>query len=132
MSDELTSLSQSLTEAVEATAPSVVRVEAGRRRPSSGVAWSKEGLILATSHSVEIEEGIAVSLDGQSLVPAELVGRDPSTDVAVLRVQATLPTLTWAEASTLKVGQLVLALGRPGRTTRARLGIVSSLSKDWQ
>ena len=64
---------------------------------------------------------------------ASLVGRDPTTDVAVLRAQANgLTPPTWVGAETLKVGHLALAFGRPGESVMATLGIVSALSKDWR
>jgi S1-C subfamily serine protease len=62
-----------------------------------------------------------------------LVGRDPTTDIAVLRVRdAAVKALRWGEPSSLKVGNLVVALGRPGRTVRATIGIVSVLGDAWQ
>jgi S1-C subfamily serine protease len=70
--------------------------------------------------------------DGQT-VPATLVGRDQTTDLAVLRVQATsLPVPTWIDAGGLKVGNLALALGRPGQNVRATMGIISALGQSWR
>lgn len=132
MSD-LLSLSQSIASLVERLAPSVVRVEARRRRGATGIVWSTEGHVLTTSHSVENEGQIQVSLPEGRSVPAELVGRDPSTDLALLKTEATgLTPLAPASLEGLKVGHLVLALGHPGRTTRATLGIVSALGDEWR
>lgn len=132
MTDSLVTLSDSLAAAVEAADPFVVRVSGGRR-PATGIIWSADGVVLATEHSVRRDEDIVVTLaDGREL-PAKAAGRDAGTDLAVLRVQATgLPVPTWREIEGLKVGQLVLALGRPGRTVRARLGILSAVGQDWQ
>ncbi|WP_224240314.1 S1C family serine protease [Hyalangium gracile] len=132
MSD-LLSLSQSIASLVERLAPSVVRVEARRRRGATGVVWSSEGHVLTTSHSVEHEGQIQISLPDGRTAAAELVGRDPSTDLALLKTEAPgLTPLTPAPLDGLKVGHLVLALGHPGRTTRATLGIVSALGDEWR
>jgi S1-C subfamily serine protease len=132
MSD-LLSLSQSLASLVERIAPSLVRVEARRRRGATGIVWSSEGHILTTSHSVEQEGQIQVNLPEGRAVPAELVGRDPSTDLALLKAEATgLAPLAPASLDGVKVGHLVIALGHPGRTTRATLGIVSALGDEWR
>ncbi|MFB1483613.1 S1C family serine protease [Corallococcus sp. RDP092CA] len=131
--DALQSLSQSISTVVERIAPSLVRVEARRRRGASGVVWDADGHILTTSHAVEHEGSIQVGLaDGRS-VSAELVGRDPSTDLALLKADASgLPALAPAPLDDVKVGNIVLALGRPGRTARATLGIVSAFGGDWR
>jgi S1-C subfamily serine protease len=132
MSD-LLSLSQSIASLVERIAPSVVRVEARRRRGATGIVWSNEGHILTTHHSVEHEGQIQISLPEGRTAPAELVGRDPSTDLALLKTEATgLTPLSPAPLDGVKVGHLVLALGHPGRTTRATLGIVSALGDEWR
>ncbi len=132
MSD-LLSLSQSIASLVERLAPSVVRVEARRRRGATGIVWSTEGHILTTSHSVEHEGQIQISLPEGRTAPAELVGRDPSTDLALLKTEAAgLTPLAPAPLDGVKVGHLVLALGHPGRTTRATLGIVSALGDEWR
>jgi S1-C subfamily serine protease len=66
-------------------------------------------------------------------VEATLVGRDPTTDLAVLRAKATnLSSAVWTRADDLHVGHLVLALGRPGQTVQATLGIVSALGQEWR
>jgi len=128
----LTTLSDALAGVIETAGPAVARVTGGRR-PSTGLVWSADGGILTTEHAVRRDDDITVTLgDGRELA-ATLVGRDPSTDLALLRVQATgLPVLSWREADGLKVGQVVLALGRPGRTVRARLGILSAVGQEWQ
>ena len=132
MSASLTTLSDALAGVAETAGPAVVRVSGGRR-PSSGVVWSADGVILTTEHAVRRDDDIVVTLsDGRELA-ATLVGRDPGTDLALLRVQAGgLPVPGWRETDGLKVGQVVLALGRPGRTIRARLGILSAVGQEWR
>ncbi len=133
MSNTLTSLSDALATAVEAAGPSVVRVEARRRLPASGIVWSADGLIVTAHHVVEQDDNIRIGLPDGQTVPASLVGRDPTTDLALLRAKASgLTSAAWAAAETLRVGHLALALGRPGQTVMATLGIVSALKKDWR
>jgi len=124
-------LSNDLAALVEAIGPSVVRVEA-RRRAGSGAVWAPDGIIVTANHVIEREEGINVGLPGGDAVPASLVGRDPRTDVAVLRAQATgLAAAPWAPPDDLRVGHLLVAVGRPGRTVRAAFGFVSALGPMW-
>ncbi len=132
MSDIARSLSNDLAASGERGGASVVRVEAGRY-PGSGVVWSADGVIVAASHSVEQEEGIEVGLPDGSTVAAKLIGRDPTTDLAALRASASsLAVPAWADPATAKVGHLVLALSRPGRSVRASLGIVSVRADSWR
>lgn len=127
----LTDLSEGLGNVAEVVGPAVVRVEGGRRVPSSGTVWTADGVVVTAEHGIERAEEIRVGLPDGQTVAAALVGRDPTTDVAVLRPQAAgLRPPAWRSLDGVKVGQLALALARPGRTIRARLGIVSALSAD--
>jgi S1-C subfamily serine protease len=132
-SEVLTAFSDALASAVETAGPSIVRVEGRRRLPATGVVWSADGLIVTAHHVVERDDNIGIGLaDGRS-VTATLVGRDPTTDLALLR--APLQGLTapeWADGASLKVGHMALALGRPGQSVMATLGIVSALKKGWR
>ena len=132
MSD-ITTLSNGLAAAVETAGQSIVRVDARDRMPATGIVWSDDGLIVTAHHVVQRDEEITVGLPDGSSVAATLVGRDPTTDIALLRVEsAGLPAADWVDASDLKVGNLVLALGRPGRTVQATLGVVSALGDAWR
>ncbi|MCZ6789567.1 MAG: trypsin-like peptidase domain-containing protein [Chloroflexi bacterium] len=129
----LPSLSDDLAAAVASGDPGVVRVEARRRLPASGVVWSSDGMIVTTHHAVERDENILIGPAVGETVPATLIGRDPSTDLAVLHAQVSgLEPPTWSEPDSLQVGHLVLALGRPGRSTQATLGIASALGESWR
>jgi S1-C subfamily serine protease len=133
MSADLISLSQSLASTVERLAPSLVRVEARRRHGATGLLWSADGHILTSHHAIEHEGSITVGFADGRTQSAELVGRDPSTDLALLKTEGTgLTPLAPATLEGVKVGHLVLALGRPGRTARATLGIVSALGEGWR
>ena len=133
MSDFLRNLSDAMAGIVESAGRSVVRVEGRRRLAASGVVWSAEGVILTAHHVVHADDEIGIGLPDGNSAGARLVGRDPSTDLAVLRTDA--PGLVAVERTAgqeLHVGHLVLALGRPGRTAQATLGIVSALGGEWR
>jgi S1-C subfamily serine protease len=133
MSESLIQWSEAMASLVEKAGPSLVRVEGRRRLPSSGILYSADGLIITANHALQTDENVTVGLHDGSTATATIVGRDPSTDLALLRVdQSGLPAATWVDASELKVGHLVLALARPGRTVQATLGIVSALGGPWR
>lgn len=126
-------LSQSLAALVEQAAPYTVRVEGRRRLPATGIVYRRDGLIVTANHVVERDDNLKVALADGSSHNAALVGRDPGTDLALLRVEAAdLVPAVWATPTELRVGHLVLALGRPGRTVQATLGILSALGGSWR
>jgi S1-C subfamily serine protease len=123
----ITEFSQGLSAAVEKAGTSTVTVDARKRYPASGIAYA-EDLVLTADHVVTREDDLKVVLpDGRSLA-ATIAGRDPGSDLAVLRLAEKV--LTAAKTSDdVKVGQLVLALGRPGSDgMQASWGIVTSIS----
>jgi serine protease DegQ len=129
----LSNLSAALAGIVEATGPSVVRVEARRRFPASGTVWAADGLVVTADHAVEHEEHIRVGLADGRLLAATLVGRDPTTDIALLRVEAgALAPAAWGDPAAARAGHLVVSLGRPGRAVRARLGMLSAVADNWR
>jgi len=124
----LAAVSDGLADAVERVAASVVTVGARRRIPATGVAWRRDGLIVTADHVVEREDEIRVRLPGaEEAVDAELVGRDPSSDLALLRVEAELTPAELAPDDEARIGQLVLAVGRPGAASEASLGVLSGV-----
>jgi S1-C subfamily serine protease len=127
MANTLTEFSNGLTAAVEKAGGSTVLVDARKRYPASGIAYT-EDLVLTADHVVTREDDIKVLLpDGRSL-PASIAGRDPGSDLAILRVseKGLMPAPVSQEA---KVGQLVLALGRPDSAgMQASWGIVTAIS----
>ena len=130
MSNILSQMSDDLAATVEKAGAGVVRVEARRRLPASGIVWQDEGVIVTAHHVIETDDNIGVGLPNGETVEATLAGRDPSTDVAVLRANiGDLPVATLADPDMLKVGHLTLALGRPGRDVRATLGMVNAIYK---
>ena len=128
----LAGLSRDLTAAVEHVGRSVVAIHARRRIPSSGVVW-RPGVVVTASHTVTRDEEITVTLSSGRTTTASLAGRDPSTDLAVLRLDdAAVPPVERGEDADLQVGRLVLALGRPGAQLTASLGIVSAVGGEWR
>ncbi len=133
MAEILNELSNDLAGVVDSAAPGVAQVAARRRHPASGVVWSADGVIATAHHVVERDSDIRVALEGGDVVSAELVGRDPTTDVAVLKASASdLRPAVWGDDASTRVGHLVLALGRPGSTPAATLGVVSALGGPWR
>ncbi len=133
MAETLKALSDGMAQLVEQQGASVVRVEGRQRLPATGIIWAAEGVIVTSHHVVERDDNLKVGLaDGRTL-DAQLVGRDPGVDLAVLRINASgLTPAVWQDAGELKVGNLVLALGRPGQHVQATLGIVSAIGGEWQ
>lgn len=98
----------------------------------SGVIVSKEGYILTNNHVVEGAHGIEVSLNDGRRFPAELIGRDPETDLAVLRAGGAddLPAIAFSAPDNLAIGDVVLAIGNPfGVGQTVTMGIVSALGR---
>jgi S1-C subfamily serine protease len=119
-------------ETVEAAGLSVVRVEGRDRLPATGLVWSADGVVVTAHHVLE-RDAVRVGLPGGGTAPARLVGRDPGVDLAVLRAEAgSLRPAAWAEPGALRVGALVLALGRPGERIMATLGVISALDEGWR
>jgi Do/DeqQ family serine protease len=80
----------------------------------SGVLVDKSGIIITNNHVVRQASTITVTLSDRRRFPAKLVGTDPATDIAVLKISGTnLPTLQWADSDKLQVGEIVLAVGSP-------------------
>jgi S1-C subfamily serine protease len=130
----LLELSNQLARAVEIGEQSVVAVHGRPHVPSSGILW-RNGVVVTTDHTLKRDEDVTVTLaDGRNL-PAALAGRDAGTDIAVLRIGDVAggdAAKTVAEAS-IKVGSLVLALGRRGAGgVSASFGVISALSGSWR
>ena len=122
--ERLTALSEDLAAAVEQGSRGVLAVHARPRLPSSGVHW-RPGLVATASHTVHSDEGITLTgPDGRPTTGA-LVGRDPTLDIAVLRVGDDAgPVATLADSGAVRVGHMVLALGAG---PRASWGVVSAI-----
>ena len=106
--------------------PSVVRVDARGGRPASGIIWA-DNLVLTADHVLEREDTVQVT-GATATVKATIVGRDPGTDLALLRAEGLNGVPAPRGRSTdIRVGQVVLAIGQPGEL-QVTVGIVSGLS----
>lgn len=133
MFEHLKTLSEELAALVRTAGESVVRVSARPHFGASGVVWSADGVIVTADHAVEREDRIEVGLPDGRTVGARLVGRDPSTDVAVVRAEAGgLKPAQPGRVEELRVGHVVLAVARPGRELQATLGIISAIGGPWR
>jgi len=130
----LTELSAQLASAVEVASNSVVAIHARRRIPSSGIVW-RDGIIVSASHTVRRDDEVPIALPNGDSAVATVAGRDPATDLVALRVAgagAKLRAAPKADSSSLRVGSLVLAVGRPGKNVSASFGIISAVGEGWR
>jgi S1-C subfamily serine protease len=137
----LAAFSDELAAVVERAAHSIVTVAARPRQSATGILWNagQETIILTADHVVEREDDIKVVLPDGRETKAQLIGRDPGTDIAALRLSgvelgAGAGPATVGEG--LRVGHLVLAIGRPGADgARVSFGAVSAIEgprRSWQ
>jgi S1-C subfamily serine protease len=130
MSQEMNTLqafSEAMADAVAKAGTATVLVNARQRIPASGIVFAPD-LVVTANHVVEVDEGITVMLEDGSEIEASVAGRDPTTDLALLRLARSAPAVAEPVAQEGRVGQLVLALGRPSPNgIEASLGVVSSV-----
>jgi S1-C subfamily serine protease len=126
MSEALIELSNALAAATERAAAHMVAVHTGPRGSSSGVIW-RAGIIVTADHALRSDEEIHITLPDQRVVSASLVGRDATTDLAVLKcAEATSPVPAFGDAAGLAAGHLTLVVGRTRASGPvAALGAVS-------
>lgn len=126
----LVALSQELVHAVKHAGRSVVMVRGREGIASSGVHW-RRGVVVTADHALERDVEIGVELPDGAIVRGTLIGRDQSTDLAVLQIRAAgLPTAQFGDASSLGVGHIVLALARTSeRGLSASWGIISAFGR---
>jgi S1-C subfamily serine protease len=129
----LIDLSNQLANAVEHGARSIVAVHARPQLASTGIHWRDE-LIVTTNGTVRRDREISITLPNGKRVPAALAGRDPSTDLALLKIgSGSLPTASFGDPSGLKPGHLVLALARLDDSgPRAAFGAISLTGGPWR
>jgi S1-C subfamily serine protease len=133
MESTIINLSNELTEIVRAANPHVVSVRARRHYPSSGVLWRPD-VVVTADHTIQREEDITITLADGTTVDAALAGRDPGTDLAVLKVASPASSAArLSPAGGVEAGELALVVGRsPDSGVNASLGIISANSGPWR
>jgi S1-C subfamily serine protease len=139
--------SATISGVAEQVSPSVVKIDVqgapvppGRRRPrgpeeatgsGSGFIFTPDGLVLTNSHVVHQAKKIDVSLSDGRRLPAHLIGEDPDTDIAVLQIHdSALVPVSFGNSSSLRVGQIAIAIGNPyGFDCTVTAGVVSALGR---
>ncbi|HEX4274931.1 MAG TPA: S1C family serine protease [Bryobacteraceae bacterium] len=129
--ENLSNFSTNLADLVERASQSAVAIEARHRMGSSGFLW-KPGFIVTADHAIRREEDIPVILPGGNRVSAAIAGRDPDTDIAVLRIDGSIPVPALATSGSLRTGEIVVAIGRHEPGPLAAMGIVSTASGPWK
>ena len=131
---EWDTLSNQFAEVAEQSGKFIVAVYGGRRVAGSGIVW-RPGIVVTASHMLRRTDDVEITFGGDSRHKATFLGRDPGTDVAVLRLDkhdSAAPEHV-SEASTLRLGQLVLAIGRSTSGDLAAVaGIIARLGAPWQ
>lgn len=136
----LDAYSNAVSTVVSRARPAVVRIDARRRsagteRPAgsgSGFVFTPDGLILTNSHVVSGASSLLVTFEDGDSLDADLIGDDPHTDLAMLRVSAprALDTVALGSSRRLRVGQLAIAIGNPlGFQCTVTAGVVSALGR---
>lgn len=132
MSNLALELSNALAASVESVGRHLLRVEDLGGRGATGVAWSGD-LVVTVSHPLPDGERFVVRLADDRTLEATLVGRDPATDLALLRVaSAELAPARFSDGSGARVGELLVAVGRGERGPRASLRLLAQVGGDWQ
>ena len=128
--DLLDAYSRAVVGAVDAVGPAVVKIDVGPAS-GSGVIYTPDGFVLTNSHVLGKARGIRVTMVDGRVRPAELIGRDPNNDLAVIRIDG--PSLPWAtlgDSRRVRVGQIAIALGNPfGLRHSVTAGVVSALGR---
>ena len=127
---DLATLSTDLSRIATAASPTIVRMRTRRGPSASGVAW-RPGFIVTAEEAIETDDNIEVTLADGTATTATLAGRDPSTDIALLRCDAATGSAP-AAAGPVALGQLAVALGASRHGSLAALAMISSLSGQWQ
>jgi S1-C subfamily serine protease len=132
MATNLTAISTELAGAVAKAGQSVVAVHARSRWASGGVAW-RPGVIVTAEHTLGRDDEFAITLPDGKQARARVAGRDPGTDLAILRTDAAVTPAAQSPATDLQAGHLALAIGRSENSgVNATFGIVSAVSGSWR
>jgi S1-C subfamily serine protease len=133
MESSLVTLSNELAAIVQTLDLHVVSIKARRHYPASGLRWTADAVV-AAEHTIQRDEEISVTLAGGTTVTATLAGRDPGTDLAVLKLPSAPPApAPLVHAATVKAGEFAIVAGRsPNTEINASLGIISAVAGPWR
>ncbi len=130
MTAEWRSISNALAEAIEKAGVYMVAIHTQSRGSSSGVLW-RPGVIVTAEHALRRDGDIQVTVADGRVLPAKLVGRDPSTDLAVLKVAGDFSAAPLGDSDSLKPGHVMLVVGRTRASGPvAAMGFVSLVAKE--
>ena len=130
MTSCLDAYSQAVIGAVEAVGPAVVNVHRGDSGAGSGVIFTPDGLVLTNHHVVHGAARVEVILPEGRAMRADVIGQDGGTDLAVLRVDASVPWARFGDSRRVRVGQVAIAIGNPyGFQHSVTSGVISALGR---
>lgn len=130
MTTTISSLSDELSASAERASASVLKLHGCRRGAVSAFAWSP-GLVITAAHALTNSDRVELGR-AEAKFSAQVAGADPATDLALLRVDAELPQLPRARVEAVRLGALVLGMGRAGNAPRASLGVLSVVGGSWR
>ena len=133
MANTLIDFSNSLADAVERAGRSVVGVLEGGQHGVSGTLW-RAGVVVTAAHTIRGQQEVTVVLPAGETVTASVVGRDPSTDIAVLKLAThDAAPAQFGDTAQLRVGHFVLAVGRRGEEgLSTSYGVISAIGGPWR
>ena len=127
----LDAYSAAVVNAIGAVAPAVVKLEVGRHGSGSGFLFSDDGLTITNSHVVQGADHVVVTFNTGETARGEVLGDDPHTDLALVRVAGNRrPYATLGDSAALRVGQIAIAIGNPyGFDCTVTTGVISALGR---
>jgi S1-C subfamily serine protease len=126
----LDAYSQAVVGAVERVAPAVAHLQVDKKGSGSGFAFTPDGLLLTNSHVVHGAKRVRATFADGTSADADVIGDDPDTDIAVVRIAAKVQPVTLGSSRAVKVGQIAIALGNPyGFQHTVTAGVVSALGR---
>jgi S1-C subfamily serine protease len=128
----LATISDLAADLLDGIAPRLVTIHGRRRGTSSGILW-RPGLVVTAEEALEADEDVTVTRPDGSQVTADIIGRDPSTDIALLRIEEQpLEEITFHPTGGLRAGHPILAAGRQPVGLSAAFGIVALVGGPWR